>query len=274
MEDIKKRLQSFLDNSKTPNILFYGPPGGGKKRILFEFIDKYIQLWDVKRDDYVMIVNCCINNGIKHIRENITTFAKNHISIKNGSIFKFIVLLYADKMTMDAQSAIRRCIEIYNHTTRFFIIVETKNTLMRPILSRFCEIYIPRINTIYSPSLNTTLLQSWILDLHYKKDKEMNIACNSLVDIMNVSKECYSNGYSLLDVLYLIEQTSTFDKILTYHQKYDILLFLNKIRVELRSELLLLSIAIYSILYIKTEPKSKKVNLAFFREELSCYGNI
>ena len=70
------------------------------------------------------------------------------------------------------------------------------------------------------------------------------------------------------------KQTTTFDKILSYHQKYDILLFLNKIKVELRNELLLLSIAIYSILYIKTEPKSKRVNLAFFREELSCYGNI
>ena len=272
MEHIKNKLQSFLDNSKTPNILFYGPPGGGKKRVMFEFIDKYIQLWDVKRDDYVMIVNCCINNGIKHIRENITTFAKNHISIKNGSIFKFIVLLYADKMTMDAQSAIRRCIEIYNHTTRFFIIVETKNTLMKPILSRCCELYVPRINTIYVPSSNTTLLKTWILDLHSKKDKGRD--CEPLLDIMNVSKQCYSNGYSLLDVLYLIEQTTTFDKILSYHQKYDILLFLNKIKVELRNELLLLSIAIYSILYIKTEPKSKRVNLAFFREELSCYGNI
>ena len=143
---------------------------------------------------------------------------------------------------------------------------------MKPILSRFCEIYVPRTNTIYTPSSNTNLLKSWILDLHSKKDKGRDY--ETLLDVMNVSKDCYSNGYSLLDVLYLIEQTTTFDKILTYHQKYDILLFLNKIRIELRNELLLLSIAIYSILYIKTDPKSKRVNLAFFREELSCYGNI
>ena len=61
MDHIKKRLQTFIDNSKTPNILFYGPPGGGKKRLLFEFINNYIQMWDVKRDDYVMIVNCISN---------------------------------------------------------------------------------------------------------------------------------------------------------------------------------------------------------------------
>lgn len=268
MENIKKKLQSFIDSNKTPNLLFYGPPGGGKKTLLFEFINNYIQLWDVKREDYVMIVNCCINNGIKHIRENITTFAKNHISIKNGSIFKFIVLLYADKMTMDAQSAIRRCIEIYNHTTRFFIIVETKNTLMKPILSRLCEIYVPRIHTVYVPSSDTTHLKLSIIQLHKERD-----TC-TLIEIMNISKDFYSNGYSLLDLLYLLEETTSFDKLLTYHQKYDILLFLNKIKVEIRNELLLLSIAIYSIICIKTEPKTKRNNLAFFNEELSCYGNI
>ena len=261
MENIKKKLQTFLDNSKTPNILFYGPPGGGKKRVLFEFIDKYIQLWDVKRDDYVMVVNCCINNGIKHIRENITTFAKNHISIKNGSIFKFIVLLYADKMTMDAQSAIRRCIEIYNHTTRFFIIVENKNTLMKPILSRFCEIYVPCYTTAYIANSNTILLKNWIIGLHQTTEAKLN-------DIIELSKKCYLNGYSLLDIIYLLEETSYLDKIVSYHKKYNILLFLRKIKSDLRNELILINIAIYSILNVKTKKP------AFFDGELSCYGNI
>jgi DNA polymerase III delta prime subunit len=44
---------------------------------------------------------------------------------------------------MDAQSALRRCIELYNHNTRFFIVVENKYKLLKPILSRFCEIYVP-----------------------------------------------------------------------------------------------------------------------------------
>ena len=163
MEKIKNKLQHFLDSCKTPNILFYGPPGGGKKRLLFEFVDNYVNKWNVKRDDYIMVVNCCIHNGIKHIRENITTFAKNNISIKNGSVFKCIILLYADKMTIDAQSAIRRCIEIYNHTTRFFMVVETKNTLMKPIISRFCEIYVPCYSSVYIAN-NTSLLKIGLLD--------------------------------------------------------------------------------------------------------------
>jgi hypothetical protein len=263
MDKIQHKLQHFLDSCKTPNILFYGPPGSGKKRLLFEFIDNYVNKWNVNREDYIMVVNCCIHNGIKHIRENITTFAKNNISIKNGSVFKCIILLYADKLTMDAQSAIRRCIEIYNHTTRFFIVVESKNTLMKPIISRFCEIYVPCYNTAYVPMGNMTLLKSWLITLYQSPDIQ-------LTNVIELSRKCYVNGYSLLDIIYLLEETSYLDKIILYHQKFNTLLFLRKIKGEVRNELILLNIAIYSILIAKT----KKHPPAFFGGELSCYGNI
>jgi hypothetical protein len=32
---------------------------------------------------------------------------------------------------------------LFSHNTRFFIIIEDKYNLLKPILSRFCEIYIP-----------------------------------------------------------------------------------------------------------------------------------
>ena len=40
----------------------------------------------------------------------------------------------ADKLTIDAQSALRRLIELFSHTTRFFIIIEDKYKLLKPIL--------------------------------------------------------------------------------------------------------------------------------------------
>ena len=109
-QNIKEKLKYFYDIHKIPNIIFNGPSGSGK--------------------------------GIKFIREELKFFAKTHINSNGGDTFKSIVLLNGDKLTMDAQSALRRCIELFSHNTRFFIIVEDKYKLLRPILSRFCEIYI------------------------------------------------------------------------------------------------------------------------------------
>ena len=96
-----------------------------------------------KIKSFVMHVNCSHGKGIKFIRDELKFFAKTHINSNFGNTFKTILLLNADKLTMDAQSALRRCIELFSHNTRFFIIAEDKYKLMKPILSRFCEIYIP-----------------------------------------------------------------------------------------------------------------------------------
>jgi hypothetical protein len=73
-------------------------------------------------------------------------FAKTNVQFSSGIWFKTIVLLNASHLTIDAQSALRRCIELFSHNTRFFIIVENKHKLLQPILSRFCEIYVPNEN--------------------------------------------------------------------------------------------------------------------------------
>ena len=95
-----------------------------------------------------MYVNCAHSKGIRFIRDDLKFFAKTNIHNKNNNLFKSIVLFNADKLTIDAQSALRRCIEQFSHTTRFFILVENENRLLKPILSRFCNIFIchPTIN--------------------------------------------------------------------------------------------------------------------------------
>ena len=101
-----------------------------------------------------MYVNCSHGKGIKFIREELKCFAKTNIQFNNKIMFKIIVLLNADNLTVDAQSALRRCIELFSSNTRFFIIVENKNRLLNPILSRFCEIYIPEHRDIHNHVIN------------------------------------------------------------------------------------------------------------------------
>ena len=98
-----------------------------------------------------MIINCSHGKGnIKFIRENLKHFANTIINKNDNYMFKSIILLNADKLTIDAQSALRRCIEIYNHSTRFFIIVDDKFKILKPILSRFSDIYCNKKINLYN----------------------------------------------------------------------------------------------------------------------------
>ena len=140
---IKEKLKYFHSIHKIPNIIFHGASGSGKRTIVNDFINLIYGGNKNKMQDFVMYVNCAHGKGIKFIREELKFFAKTHINSNGGDIFKSIIMLNADKLTIDAQSALRRCIELFSHNTRFFIIVEDKYKLLKPILSRFCEIYVP-----------------------------------------------------------------------------------------------------------------------------------
>ena len=113
-----------------PNIIFHGASGSGKRTIVNDFIHLIYGENKHKIQDFVMYVNCAHGKGIKFIREELKFFAKTHINSNGGNNFKSIILLNADKLTMDAQSALRRCIELFSHNTRFFIVAEDKYNLI------------------------------------------------------------------------------------------------------------------------------------------------
>lgn len=126
-KDIKKKLNNFLKDNNVPHLLFYGPCGSGKKTLVNEYIHSiYPNTNEYKQN--VMKVDCALGKGIQFIREEIKQFAKSHIFSKNK--FKTILLYNADKLTVDAQSALRRCIELFSNTTRFFVIVERKTRII------------------------------------------------------------------------------------------------------------------------------------------------
>jgi DNA polymerase III delta prime subunit len=247
---IKEKLQYFYSTRKIPNIIFHGPSGSGKRTIVHEFIQNIYENNREKIKSLVMYVNCAHGKGIKFIREELKFFAKTHINSNGGDIFKSIILLNADKLTMDAQSALRRCIELFSHNTRFFIIVEDKYKLLKPILSRFCEIYVsePLYNNntinLYKYNLDKTFNMSDIkisrLDW-LKKDlmKLVNVKIK-LDELIKKSIKLYEKGYSGIDIINLLEMPNLFQQILPNNKKYELLIAFNKVRKEFRNEKLLI----------------------------------
>ena len=249
-QSIKNKLNYFHEIHKIPNILFHGPSGSGKRTIVNEFIHKIYDGDRVKIKSFVMYVNCSHGKGIKFIREELKFFAKTHINSNSGNIFKSIVLLNADKLTMDAQSALRRCIELFSHNTRFFIVAEDKYNLMKPILSRFCEIYIPEpilngdIINLYQYNLNELFQMKDIKTQHLgwlKKEllKIINNPC-SISDLMTLSVKLYEKAYSAIDIMHLLENPKFLENIISTEKRYELLVCFNRVRKEFRNEKLLM----------------------------------
>lgn len=249
-ENIMEKLEYFHKIHKIPNIIFHGSSGCGKRTIVNNFINIIYNNDKERIKTFVMYVNCAHGKGIKFIREELKFFAKTHIQSNGGDIFKSIVLLNADKLTIDAQSALRRCIELFSHTTRFFIIVEDKYKLLKPILSRFCEIYIPEpvhngVNiNLYKYNLKETFkfkeVKTQRIDwLKKELHKIFSVKNKSKINLLELSEKLYEKAYSGLDIIQLIE-TPTLFSYLTNEKRYELLFAFNKVKKEFRSEKLLI----------------------------------
>jgi DNA polymerase III delta prime subunit len=241
-QPIIDKLQYFHHQHKIPNILFHGPSGSGKKTIVRNFLNL---IYDANKDkikDFVMFANCAHGKGIKFIRDELKFFAKTHINSNGGDMFKSIVLLNADKLTIDAQSALRRCIELFSHTTRFFIIVEDKYKLLKPILSRFCEIYIPEPNLIgnlYSHNIDAIFSTKPIKQQRsdwLKKEllKTMGETMSQPKLILFIIK-LYEKAYSGIDLITALEDPQVAPE-LSLEKRYELLFHFSRIRKEFRNE--------------------------------------
>ena len=178
-----EKLDYFLKIEKIPNIIIYGGAGSGKKTLVNNFLNKIYT--KEEKEKYLLEINCGGGMGIKLIREDLKFFGKLVIA---KDLFKTVVLYNGDKLTTDAQCALRRCIEVFSKNTRFIIIIEDKNKLLKPLLSRFCDIYISNSNNYYKTA-------------SFKKSHifiEKNISNDNLFELTEL---LYNNGYHIFDLI-------------------------------------------------------------------------
>jgi hypothetical protein len=245
-ENIKKKLQYFYETQKIPHLIFHGSPGTGKRTLVYDFLNKIYGQDKNKLKHNVMFVNCAHGKGIKFIRDELKFFAKTNIQGAQsiaGVMFKTIVLFNADSLTIDAQSALRRCIELFSYNTRFFIVVENKHKLLNPILSRFCEIYVPeyvdehgKLQNLHQYHLSNKYgapdysIQNEWFDIQLSAD-DLNH-----MKLVEIASNAYEEGISTLDLIQWVNKSDRWTDI----QKSDFIIHFHKIKSEYRCEKLLM----------------------------------
>lgn len=240
-ENLKEKLDHYIQNKQVPNILFYGESGTGKLHLLNYLLQ---QLYTIEeRKHKVLFVNCAIDKGIHYIRNELKLFAKMN-PVHHDSTFKSIILLHADRLTIDAQSALRRCIEIFARHTRFFIVVRNKNALLHPIVSRFSTLYVS-YPVIRKRKTNLHMLLPVIKQKYVQIDSYIKKNISSI----DCSEKMYHDGLSCMDIMEYIKNNVEDDE-----HKYSLLIKVDHIRQYIRSEKMCMYISLrYLFRYMKQQ---------------------
>ena len=229
---IKHKLDNFFLHQRIPNLLFYGNSGTGKHTIVYNYIQQIYENNKEKLKTNVMFVNCAHGKGIKFIREDLKFFAKSNLKGTQGVHFKTIVLFNADNLTIYAQSALRRCIELFSYNTRFFIVVENKEKLLKMQLLKTKWIQ-KQLQNAYGPQPNH---DDWF-------EKHIGDLDKSLQEYLEFSSLIYEEGYSCIDLIHWIKHRSPFEEL----DKTELIMYFHKIRCEYKNEKLLLATILCNI---------------------------
>ncbi|MCB9358592.1 replication factor C small subunit [Candidatus Woesearchaeota archaeon] len=134
-EDIKKRVQAFVESKNMPHLLFSGPAGVGKTTMALIVAR---QLFGESWRQNLLELNASDERGIDVVRVKVKDFARTRAI---GDVpFKIIYLDECDALTKEAQQALRRTMENYTQTCRFVLSCNYSSKIIDPIQSR-CAVF-------------------------------------------------------------------------------------------------------------------------------------
>lgn len=162
-----QRLKYMVQQGDFPHVLVHGPPGAGKRtRIMCILRELYGSGVDKIRQENVTFetpskkkLEITTLNSNYHIEVNasdagiydrivvmelIKTTAQTHQIDPSGQReFKVVLLTNVDRLTKDAQQALRRTMEKYISTCRIILCTETMSRVLPAIQSRCLPIRVP-----------------------------------------------------------------------------------------------------------------------------------
>lgn len=161
-DHVKKVLRNALKTNHIEHMLLYGSNSTGKTSSIHAFCHQYYGKY---YKDCVLDLNASDDRGINIIRNNIKQFA-NTKSLLHNKVVKMIILDEVDNMTIDAQYALRRIIELYASNVRFCLICNYLHKIHNAIYSR-CIIL--KFKTLSFEDIDNKLSSFEIFDLDNEK---------------------------------------------------------------------------------------------------------
>jgi DNA polymerase III delta prime subunit len=166
--ELKDVIEKYIANDMRKPIIFYGPAGTGKTT-LAEIIGNELNA-------NVHSLNCSIDNGIGIVREKIVPWA-----CQGGfdTRLNVIILDEAERMTPQAQDALKRTIDDHSGICIFILCTNNLNKIILPLQSRAKQ---TMFNIGYT---ETNIIMSIIRDVADKAG--IDITTTDIADIAEAS---------------------------------------------------------------------------------------
>ena len=166
--DIFKELQIISKRDNIPNTIFYGQHESGRRTLVSAFLemiyDKSVHnlsttefpvvstgtssktIVQLKQSNYHIIIEPTGTNFDKHIIACVVKAYVRSVPLsvfKSTKTFKIVLINNADKLTIHAQTTLRRTMEIYSNTCKFILWCTKYSSIIDPIRSRCLPIRVP-----------------------------------------------------------------------------------------------------------------------------------
>lgn len=185
-DDLKNKLQHFIDQNDIVNMIFYGGAGCGKTTLSKLIVHNL--------DCDSLIINASDERGIETIRDKVSSFA----SVASFKPIKVVILDEADFLTIQAQASLRNIIETFSRTTRFIMTCNFVERIIDPLQSR-CQV----LKIVPPTKKDVAKHLAWIL-------KEESIEFE-LEDLKNIVNPFYPDLRKCINTI----QLNTKDRVLT-----------------------------------------------------------
>lgn len=150
-EQHRATVNKWLKEKTIPHVLLSGSPGTGKTTLA-----KAV-LTELGISDFdIMEINASRERGIDEVRERVTDF----ISKIPFGPFKVVLMDEADRLTAQAQDAMKGVIEEYSDHARFIFTCNSPNKIVPALHSRFQQLHFSNIDkTEYTARVATILME-------------------------------------------------------------------------------------------------------------------